>query len=41
MIFQYGKIDLSAGIFKAEITPVFAKGIFVPYFGGLGFGYKF
>ena len=27
--------------FKAEITPVFGKGYFIPYFAGLGFGYKF
>jgi hypothetical protein len=27
--------------FKAEITPVFGDGFFIPYFGGLGFGYKF
>ncbi|MEO8111897.1 MAG: hypothetical protein ABI594_17750 [Ginsengibacter sp.] len=27
--------------FKAEITPVFGKGFFIPYFAGLGFGYKF
>ena len=27
--------------FKAEITPVFGDGFFIPYFAGLGFGYKF
>jgi hypothetical protein len=27
--------------FKAQITPVFGKGFFVPYYAGLGFGYKF
>ncbi len=27
--------------FKAEITPVFGKGFFIPYYGGIGFGYKF
>jgi len=27
--------------FKAEITPVFGKGFFIPYFAGIGFGYKF
>ena len=27
--------------FKAEITPVFGDGFFIPYFGGLGLGYKF
>jgi len=27
--------------FKAEITPVFGNGFFIPYFAGIGFGYKF
>ena len=27
--------------FKAEITPVFGKGFFIPYYGGVAFGYKF
>jgi hypothetical protein len=27
--------------FKAEITPVFGSGFFIPYYGGIGFGYKF
>lgn len=27
--------------FKAEITPVFGNGFFVPYWAGIGFGYKF
>ena len=27
--------------FKAEITPVFGDGFFIPYFAGIGFGYKF
>lgn len=27
--------------FKAQITPVFGKGFFIPYYGGIGFGYKF
>lgn len=27
--------------FKAQITPLFGKGLFFPYYGGLGFGYKF
>lgn len=27
--------------FKAEITPVFGKGFFIPYWAGVGFGYKF
>lgn len=28
-------------LFKAQITPVFGKGFFVPYWAGIGFGYKF
>lgn len=28
-------------MFKAQITPVFGKGFFIPYYAGLGFGYKF
>lgn len=28
-------------MFKAEITPVFGRGFFMPYYGGVGFGYKF
>lgn len=27
--------------FRAFISPVFGKGFFVPYYGGLSFGYKF
>lgn len=27
--------------FKAQITPIFGRGYFVPYYAGLGFGYKF
>ncbi len=27
--------------FKAELTPVFSGNFFLPYFAGLGFGYKF
>lgn len=27
--------------FKAELTPVFGDGFFTPFYGGLGFGYKF
>ncbi|MDB5223571.1 MAG: hypothetical protein JWN83_2238 [Chitinophagaceae bacterium] len=27
--------------FKAEITPVFGNGFFIPYYGGVAFGYKF
>jgi hypothetical protein len=28
-------------MFKAQITPVFGRGFFIPYYAGLGFGYKF
>ncbi len=28
-------------MFKAQITPVFGSGFFIPYYAGLGFGYKF
>jgi len=28
-------------MFKAQITPVFGRGFFMPYYAGLGFGYKF
>jgi len=28
-------------MFKAEITPIFGNGFFVPYWAGVGFGYKF
>lgn len=31
----------SGFLFKAEITPVFGSGFFIPYFAGIGFGYKF
>jgi hypothetical protein len=27
--------------FRAAINPVFGKGFFIPYYAGLGFGYKF
>ncbi len=27
--------------FRAAINPVFGKGFFLPYYGGIGFGYKF
>lgn len=27
--------------FRAAINPVFGEGFFFPYYGGLGFGYKF
>jgi hypothetical protein len=28
-------------LFRAAITPVFADGGFIPYYGGISFGYKF
>jgi hypothetical protein len=28
-------------MFKAQITPIFGNGFFIPYWAGLGFGYKF
>jgi hypothetical protein len=28
-------------MFKAQITPVFGRGFFMPYYAGIGFGYKF
>jgi hypothetical protein len=28
-------------VFRAAITPVFGKGFFVPYYGGVSIGYKF
>lgn len=28
-------------LFKAQITPIFNKNGFIPYYGGIGFGYKF
>jgi hypothetical protein len=28
-------------MFKAQITPLFGSGFFMPYYGGLSFGYKF
>lgn len=27
--------------FKAELTPIFGNGFFLPYFAGIGLGYKF
>ena len=28
-------------VFKAAITPIFGNGFFIPYYAGVGFGYKF
>lgn len=42
LTFGYRLAPAAGGFFfKAEITPVFGKGFFLPYFGGVGFGYKF
>ena len=38
--YRYAPIK-SGFFFKAELTPVFSGNFFIPYFGGLGFGYKF
>ncbi len=40
--FGYRLQPLNGGFtFRAFITPVFAKGFFLPYYGGVSFGYKF
>ncbi|MGN6532758.1 MAG: hypothetical protein ACTHK0_13535, partial [Ginsengibacter sp.] len=42
LTFGYRLAPAAGGfMFKAQITPVFAKGFFLPYYAGLGFGYKF
>lgn len=42
LTFGYRIAPANGGFFfKAEITPVFGKGFFIPYYGGVGFGYKF
>ena len=28
-------------LFRADITPIFGKGYFIPYYAGISFGYKF
>ncbi len=40
--FGYRLQPLDGGFtFRAFITPVFGNGFFVPYYGGVSFGYKF
>lgn len=40
--FGYRYQPLKGGFtFRADITPVFGKGFFVPYYAGISFGYKF
>jgi len=42
LTFGYRMAPAKGGFFfKAEITPVFGNGFFIPYYGGVGFGYKF
>ncbi|MEO6682713.1 MAG: hypothetical protein ABIN48_07780 [Ginsengibacter sp.] len=42
LTFGYRLAPANGGfVFKAQITPVFNKYGFMPYYGGIGFGYKF
>ena len=42
LTFGYRMAPTKGGfVFKAQITPLFNKNGFWPYFGGVGFGYKF
>ncbi len=42
VLFGYRMQPANGGFtFRAFINPVFGKGFFVPYYGGLSFGYKF
>jgi hypothetical protein len=42
LIFGYRMQPANGGFtFRAFINPVFGKGFFIPYWGGLSFGYKF
>lgn len=42
LVFGYRLQPANGGfLFKASIVPIFGKGFFVPYFAGVGFGYKF
>ena len=42
LLFGYRMQPVNGGFtFRAFINPVFGKGFFVPYYGGLSFGYKF
>lgn len=42
LMFGYRLQPANGGFtFRAFINPIFGKGFFVPYYGGLSFGYKF
>ena len=42
LLFGYRMQPLNGGFtFRAFINPVFGSGFFVPYYGGVSFGYKF
>jgi hypothetical protein len=42
LLFGYRMQPANGGFtFRAFISPVFGKGFFVPYYGGVSFGYKF
>jgi hypothetical protein len=42
LLFGYRMQPQNGGfLFRAFISPVFGKGFFVPYYGGVSFGYKF
>ena len=42
LLFGYRMQPANGGFtFRAFINPVFGKGFFVPYYGGVSFGYKF
>jgi hypothetical protein len=42
LLFGYRMQPADGGFtFRAFINPVFGKGFFIPYYGGLSFGYKF
>lgn len=42
LLFGYRMQPKSGGFtFRAFVNPVFGKGFFVPYYGGVSFGYKF
>lgn len=42
ILFGYRMQPANGGFtFRAFINPVFGKGFFVPYYGGVSFGYKF
>ncbi|GAA4755623.1 hypothetical protein [Flavisolibacter ginsenosidimutans] len=42
LLFGYRMQPANGGFtFRAFINPVFGKGFFIPYYGGLSFGYKF